>query len=183
MNTPYTYLIGWTQLDMWYYGVRYAKGCHPNDFWKTYFTSSDYISNFREKHGEPDVVQIRKTFDNSEKAILWEHNVLLKLNIYENTKWLNKNIGGHIVYNDEIRAKMSEKAKGRIPWNKNKKMNDKFCKKISESCKGRIAWNKGKSNSQAVLNGKTGAKKQSKTVTGRKMKTRADGTRYWYYPD
>jgi hypothetical protein len=32
-NTPYTYLIGWSNQNKYYYGVRYAKDCHPNDFW------------------------------------------------------------------------------------------------------------------------------------------------------
>ena len=27
-RTPYTYLIGWTKLDKWYYGVKYAKIAH-----------------------------------------------------------------------------------------------------------------------------------------------------------
>ena len=47
----YTYLIGWTKYNIQYYGVRYAKGCHPDDLWKTYFTSSKYVKEFREKNG------------------------------------------------------------------------------------------------------------------------------------
>lgn len=39
--TPYTYLIGWSKHNIWYYGKRTAKNCHPNDFWVTYFTSSN----------------------------------------------------------------------------------------------------------------------------------------------
>lgn len=26
-NQPYTYLIGWSKLNKWYYGVRYSKKC------------------------------------------------------------------------------------------------------------------------------------------------------------
>ena len=40
---PYTYLIGWTNYDMWYYGVRYTKDADPNELWKKYFTSSKHL--------------------------------------------------------------------------------------------------------------------------------------------
>ena len=38
-RTPYTYLIGWSNLNKFYYGVRYGKGCHPSDLWVKYFGS------------------------------------------------------------------------------------------------------------------------------------------------
>jgi hypothetical protein len=44
-----------------------------NDFWKSYFTSSKYVQQLRDEHGEPDVIQIRKTFNNADSARLWEH--------------------------------------------------------------------------------------------------------------
>lgn len=44
------------------------------------------------------------------------------------------------------------------------------------------AWNKGLKNPQAAENGKKSAYKTSKTVTGRKMAVKEDGTRYWIYP-
>jgi len=39
-NLPYTYLIGWSNLNTWYYGRRTSKNCHPSDLWQKYFTSS-----------------------------------------------------------------------------------------------------------------------------------------------
>jgi hypothetical protein len=87
---PYTYLIGWTKLDLWYYGVRFAKDCYPGDLWVTYFTSSKYVQEVRELHGEPDVLEIRKTFDTKEKAILWEHKVLKRIGVVGSDRWLNK---------------------------------------------------------------------------------------------
>ena len=75
-NTPYTYFIQWSKTGMKYYGVRYAKDCHPSDFWVTYFTSSDTVSEYVQEHGNPDIIQIRKTFDNTTRARLWEHTVL-----------------------------------------------------------------------------------------------------------
>ena len=86
----YTYLIGWSKLNKWYYGVRYAKGCKPSELWRTYFTSSKYVAEFRAKHGEPDVITIRKTFDNQESAILWESRVLKRMDVIHDSKWLNR---------------------------------------------------------------------------------------------
>lgn len=31
--TPYTYLIGWSKQNKFYYGRRTAKNCHPKEFW------------------------------------------------------------------------------------------------------------------------------------------------------
>lgn len=62
MTVYYTYLIGWTEHNKWYYGVRFAKNCHPNELWKTYFTSSKHVISFRNTFGEPDIINVRKTF-------------------------------------------------------------------------------------------------------------------------
>lgn len=48
-SSCYTYLIGWSEYDIWYYGVRYAKGCNPADLWVKYFTSSKFVREFREQ--------------------------------------------------------------------------------------------------------------------------------------
>lgn len=88
--TPYTYLIGWSQHQKYYYGVRFAKGCHPNDFWSEYFTSSTKVAEYREQHGEPDVIQIRKTFHNREAAIAWENKVLRRMNVIGEDHWMNQ---------------------------------------------------------------------------------------------
>ncbi len=90
MYTPYTYYIKWTALDKHYYGVRYAKNCNPSDFWITYFTSSKKVKKLRESFGEPDVIQIRKTFANSNDAIEWEYKVLKRLKVDINDRWLNQ---------------------------------------------------------------------------------------------
>ena len=65
----YTYLVGRSRLDVWYYGVRTAKASSPADLWVTYFTSSHRVKAFRAAHGEPDVVQVRQVFDNREAAL------------------------------------------------------------------------------------------------------------------
>lgn len=91
MTKPFTYLIGWKALDKWYYGVRYARGCHPDDLWTKYFTSSKYVLKLREDFSEPDVIEIRQTFDDSLQAREWEEKVLRRLNVIKDGRWLNKN--------------------------------------------------------------------------------------------
>lgn len=89
-NIPYTYLIGWSNYDTWYYGVRYAKNCHPDDLWTKYKTSSTYVADFVQLHGEPDVVQVRKTFYSGADAREWEEKVLRRMKVVESDRWLNK---------------------------------------------------------------------------------------------
>lgn len=91
---PYSYLIGWTNHNKYYYGIRYAKNCHPDDLWKKYFTSSKKVKEFRKKFGEPDIIQIRRTFSNKEDCIAWEIKLLRRINVLEDDKWLNANIAG-----------------------------------------------------------------------------------------
>jgi endogenous inhibitor of DNA gyrase (YacG/DUF329 family) len=87
----YTYLIGWSYLNIWYYGVRYANKTDPgNDFWVKYFSSSIYVKMCRDQYGEPDVRKIRKIFNDPSKAMAWENRVLNRLNVINEDKWLNR---------------------------------------------------------------------------------------------
>lgn len=87
----YTYLIGWSRLNTVYYGRRTAKNCDPTDLWVKYFTSSKYVKEFRELHGEPDNIQIRKTFgENTARCAVWEQNVLCRLDAAKDERFLNK---------------------------------------------------------------------------------------------
>ena len=88
-HIPYTYLIGWPLLNKWYYGVRYAKKCHPADLWVSYKTSSKIVKNFVSEHGDPSVIEVRKQFLTINEARLWESKVLTRLQVTKNTKWLN----------------------------------------------------------------------------------------------
>lgn len=90
-TTPYTYRIKWTALNLSYYGVRIAKGCDPSDFWVKYFTSSKHVKNIVDMYGNPDVIEIRKTFDSSAAAYRWETRVLNRLHVTKNKNWLNQN--------------------------------------------------------------------------------------------
>ena len=137
-NIPYTYLIGWADHNIYYYGVRYAKNCNPTDLWKTYFTSSSHVKNFREKNGEPDIIQIRKIFTCKNSAINWENRVLTKLNIFKNKIWLNKTNNKAIWYirTDEIKNKFSKKMKGRCSPFKGKLHSEESKILMSNSHKG-----------------------------------------------
>lgn len=142
----YTYLIGWSTYKKFYYGVRYSKNANPFELWKTYFTSSKYVKNFREKYGEPDIIQIRKTFNNPDKARLWEHKVLKKLKVVNDDKWLNQT--------DNISFSLEASLKGvssKKPWknpndyrrdisrNNMKKMNRKYGIQYQDEEKRKIA--------------------------------------------
>ena len=101
---PYTYLIGWTSLNKYYYGVEYSiktKIANPKNFWCTYFTSSNIVKQFRDEFGEPNIIKIRKIFNKGsefermQKAIEWEKKVLQRVDITKDI-WLNGRIGGDI---------------------------------------------------------------------------------------
>jgi hypothetical protein len=126
---PYTYLIGWTLHQKYYYGVRYKPGCHPEDFWKSYFTSSKKVKECRELWGDPDIIQIRKTFNTGKDAINWEFKVLKKLHVRSNDKWLNMAIGKPTSkgskHTEEHKAYMKLIMTGRDAyWLKGKKRSD-----------------------------------------------------------
>ena len=105
---PYTYLIGWKTLNLWYYGVRISRNCNPADLWVTYFTSSKYVAETVKTHGNPDVVQIRKVFDDPADAVKWEIAVLRRMKVLSNSRFLNKNIGGAILQTAEVCKKISD---------------------------------------------------------------------------
>jgi hypothetical protein len=105
---PYTYLIGWSNHNKFYYGVRYAKNCNPTDLWTKYFTSSKYVKSFRKQYGEPDIIQVRKTFTNSRQAIEWEDKVIVKLKLWLREDFLNKNRSKGFMLSPEIIEKINK---------------------------------------------------------------------------
>lgn len=96
---PYTYLIGWTAQNKWYYGCQWGGSllsnngrAHPDNLWKTYFTSGKYVHLFRAEHGDPDVVEVRKTFlEDPDAAREWERRVLERFR--GDPRFLNANNG------------------------------------------------------------------------------------------
>ena len=152
MSLPYTYLIGWSSHNIWYYGSRYARKCHPKDLWKTYFTSSKYVAETIKQLGHPDVIQIRKTFDNAAKAREWEHKVLKRLDVIHKSNWLNKTNNKAIILDEDMKEKRrnSLKDKTRKPHNEQTKL------KISKARLGTEPWNKGKKMPEDYVHGMKG---------------------------
>lgn len=120
---PYTYLIGWSNHNKWYYGAEYGsvvKIANPSNLWNTYFTSSSEVKKFREEYGEPDVIEVRRTFITEKDCREWEDKVLTKLNVIRSEKWLNKRQGSSVLFICEGHSQESkDKMRGpRGPQNK-----------------------------------------------------------------
>lgn len=124
MTIPYTYLIKHIPTNTYYYGVRFAKGCNPSEFWNKYKTSSKYVKQLIEKYGEDSFeYEIRKTFTNIDIARKWESTVLRRLNVINRIEFINKT--------DNISISLESALKGntgRIPSEKFKKAISKIGK-------------------------------------------------------
>ena len=93
MDIYYTYLIGWKNRNVYYYGSKYGRGSNPETFWKNYFTSSAQVREKRQLWGEPDIIQIRKTFSCKKRCQIWEMRVLRKIKNSKLRKmFLNKKV-------------------------------------------------------------------------------------------
>lgn len=141
---PYTYLLVHLPTGKKYYGVRYAVGCNPTDFWKTYTTSSKYVKELINQYGkESFVYSIRKTFNSPEKARLWEHKVLKRLKVVDRSDFLNKTDNKSIApmygnANPATRDDIKEKIRASVLKWCNNNTNPSLGKKWSEERK--IAW-------------------------------------------
>lgn len=169
---PYTYLIGWRSMDVWYYGVRYAQGCTPSDLWVSYFTSSEHVKAFRELHGDPDVVEVRKVFPSPELARAHEERVLRRLKAIASPRWLNRSYGGVKFvgcggWNKGIPLSDAQKDKLREA-NLGKKLNASHREKISASQKGKKRSAEARANIAAAQSIKKGIPRSEEAR--RKMK-------------
>ena len=155
---PYTYLVTFTHPQssekLRYYGVRFAKGCDPNELGTKYQTSSRYVKSLIEEHGiECFEFAVRKTFKDAEAAIKWERHVLTRLNVLRRSDWINQSTGTSHRAADprtpEHAAKISESLKGRKfseetksklrAARKNRKpTTDETKAKMSETRRGRV---------------------------------------------
>lgn len=90
MSTPYTYLITHLPTGKKYYGVRYAKNCHPTDLGIKYFSSSKAIIALIRTEGQQNFsFQVRKVFQTKEDAAKWELKVLRRLKVHLRSDWFN----------------------------------------------------------------------------------------------
>lgn len=161
----YTYLIGWSHLDKWYYGVRYSNTTLPeNDLWVKYHTSSKHVKEFRKNNGEPNIIEVRKTFHVKEDAIKWEINVLKRMKILYNEKWLNKNICKAVEYTPEVREKISKTHKGKI-------ISEQHKQSISEKMTGHVFPESRNLKISAKMKGKPKSEEHKRKI-GEKAKLR-----------
>lgn len=121
-------------MNIWYYGCRFSKTCNPSDLWTSYYTSSKKVKEFREKFGDPDVVEIRREFGDRESAIEWEHRVLRRIGAVKSEKWLNRFDGKAIHPDDAYRG-----AKQKKPNRKRLEAAEKERRRIAAIADGRAS--------------------------------------------
>lgn len=103
-RTPYTYHLFHIPTQKSYYGSRFAKGCHPNDLWVKYFSSSPVIKDLINKYGKDSFsVKVRKVFDCPIKCQHYENKVLRRLGVPYNENWYNRHYGH--VYHEDCQSK------------------------------------------------------------------------------
>jgi hypothetical protein len=158
---PYTYLIGWSDKNIWYYGVQYGAKSNPENLWSNYFTSSKKVYILREELGEPDVIQVRKTFSDPESARKWETKVIRRIGAVESNKWLNQtdNTGNFFwqgerpEFTEDHRKKLSDSHKG-------KKLSKEHANKLHE---GRRNSTNSEEHQEAIKRANTGRKRSEET--------------------
>jgi hypothetical protein len=123
---PFTYLVKHIPTNKYYYGVKFKKGCNPNDLWTKYFTSSKKVKGLIRKYGKKSFLfEIRKTFKTQKQAREWEHKVLRRLKVIYRNDFLNQSDSLHIDPKIISRSKMGNK-------------NHMYGKKMSEKHKQKI---------------------------------------------
>ena len=141
---PYTYLIGWSKLNKWYYGCEYGentKTANPKNLWTEYFTSSDIVKEFRKKYGEPNIIEVRSVFKTAEMTLRCEERVLTKINAVKSENWLNQHIGVEnflcTSHSEKTKKKMSKTTKEKIK-NGTHNLNNDHKNHLKEVIKQRI---------------------------------------------
>lgn len=92
-RTPYTYFIRWNDLDLNYYGRRTAKGCQPEEFFISYFTSSKLVEDTIAEYGMPDVIKVHKYFSTIPACRSQEERFLTRVKAARNPRFLNQTNG------------------------------------------------------------------------------------------
>lgn len=135
-RVPYTYVIGWSTNNVWYYSVKWAEGCHPDTFWIDYFTSSREVERYVAEHGPPDVRRITNRFTSPDRAVRAETRALRKIKASGYwDRWLNRAINGRVIgkHTEESRLKMSLAHLGK----KRKPFSEQHKERLSEAKIGR----------------------------------------------
>lgn len=119
---PYTYYLYHNPTGKRYYGVRTAKDCHPDELWKTYFSTSKVVKSLREQYGDNSFYyEVRKLFDTPKEALEWETKFLMRIDAANREDWLNRHNGGN-----------KFNTTGKRAWNAGKTHSESTRRKISE---------------------------------------------------
>lgn len=184
---PYFYIIGWSKHEIFYCGIEFGKSkkiANPNNLWKTYFTSSDYVQQFRRENGEPDIIEIVEIFENKNQALEYEEKFITEHVMTNQHNWLNRNNSGKRFYHEatqEFREKQREMMMKRLEtgWkpkvktgvehhNYGKKWTAEQKSQMSEKKKGKsinISMDeKARRRSQARINGKKSSEKMKEKI-------------------
>jgi hypothetical protein len=146
-------------------------GQHSGSYDDNYLSSSGWLSGEIKYRPYDFKRRIIKSFSTKNEAQIYEGYLLT---LIKDSEWSTK------YYNSK-----QGKPKGIKPWNANKSnvySNDTL-EKMSKAKLGKPSPTKGTRMAKSAENGRKSAKKLSQTVTGRKLATREDGTRYWVYPN
>jgi hypothetical protein len=154
---PYTYRVTHITSGKQYYGCRFAKGCHPDDLGKEYFTSSKVIKDIIDKEGKDVLIfEVRKTFDCVVKCQKYENEVLKRLKVTQNEKWLNRYYG-HI-YKTEDQSlgglNLKERRKSDKLFDENVRNNISKSIKIANE-EGKCGFSLGHANIAGSIGGKS----------------------------
>jgi len=107
---PFTYLLKHIPTNRYYYGVKFKKGCHPNDLWTKYFTSSKKVKSLIRKYGKKSFIfEVRKTFKTAKQAMNWEHKVLRRMKVIYRNDFLNQTDNKSIDPKTTIKANTGRK--------------------------------------------------------------------------
>lgn len=176
------HLFSWlVYYKKYYYGVRYAKNCHPTDLWQRYFTSSITVKELRKTLGEPDIIQVRHTFTSKERAIIWETRVLRTMKVVQRSDFLNKNDAQAPPINNRI---MTQGTKDKISMgNKGKNLTDEHKQKLRNARATQLPTFLGKRHSnktkQKLREANLG--KKASDDTRQKMSKAQSGERHWAF--
>ena len=93
------------------------------------------VKEYREKYGEPDVVEVRQVFDDSLQAREWEEKVIRRMDAVKDERWLNRQNAGHTF--SQFGAQSEDWIKKRIESRQGYKHSEETKKKIGAKSKGR----------------------------------------------
>lgn len=147
----YTYIVINKVNGRVYYGARYAKGCHPDDLWQTYFTSSKLVKAAIKIYGKDSFTfQIRKTFgEDYQKCLRWESKVLRRLRVNLKDIFYNIEITGvpKLKYGEENQSYGKPRPDASLRMIENNPMkNPETARRVAAKNTGKPAYNKGKAN-------------------------------------